>query len=64
MIFDLHRLGGVGPRGRGSESHLKSAAFNLLQQLFRAEDICKVGWDFTHSDVDMLKMSSRGEAYI
>ena len=64
MIFDFHRLGKVGPRGRGFEQDLSKPTFNLIKQLFQSEDICKVGWGFSSSDTTMLKKSGGGNIEI
>ena len=64
IIFDFHVLGKVGPRGWGFKENLSAQTVNLLKQLFQSEDICKVGWDFSSSDIIMLKKSGGGDVSV
>ena len=65
VIFDFLALGGVGSRrGNLKEPHmaqLTQCANILLKNLFSANDIVKVGWSFSSSDLDMLRSAGGGE---
>jgi hypothetical protein len=65
IIFDLLALGGVGSRrGNLTEplmAQLTQCANILLKNLFSANDIVKVGWSFSTSDLDMLRSAGGGE---
>ena len=65
IIFDFLALGGVGSRrGNLTAPHmaqLTHCANMLLKNLFSANDIVKVGWAFSASDLDMLRSAGGGE---
>ena len=65
IIFDFLALSGVGSRrGNLTAPHmaqLTQCANILLKNLFSANDIVKVGWSFSTSDLDMLRSAGGGE---
>ena len=65
IIFDFLALGGVGSRNKNlsetKSAQLVQCSNFLLKHLFSANDIVKVGWSFSSSDLDMLRRAGGGE---
>lgn len=58
--MEYDRVLASGGFGASFDSDLPQATAALLEDLFSAADVVKVGWSFAKSDLVMLRASGRG----